>query len=142
KQVHQAVVIDIRCHHTEPLAQGAAYISSPLHLRKRFVAIVVVQKAGSWLEESRNTVVMPAQAVISAGTVFAGRVIDKAADEQIQLAVIIVIKPDGAGCKTGRLKTGLLRHIRKSAVTIVPVQHAIAVRRHEDIGPTLVVVIA
>ena len=71
----------------------------------------------------------------------AGPVIHKTTDEQIELAVIVIVKPNGAGGKARGGQAGFSRHIGEGAVAIVLVQNAVSVGRDEDIRPAVVIVI-
>ena len=61
------------------------------------VAVVVITGSWRWHEHPRNAVVILAQLVIAAAERGACRIIDKAAHEQIELPVVVVIEPDRAG---------------------------------------------
>ena len=49
------------------------------------------------LEDARNAVKLAAEFVVAAGEVARRAVVDEAADEQIEPAVVVEIEPDGAG---------------------------------------------
>src|SRR5262249_45434017 len=110
--------------------------------RERSVAVVVIEKAGGRLEKSRDAVIMLAEAVIAAGPVLGWRVVHKAADKQIELAVVVVIEPDRASREPRCLQASTFRDVGKRAVAIVAIQNAVPVRSDEDVRPTIVVVIA
>src|SRR5581483_10292307 len=69
-------------------------------------------------------------------------VIDEAAHEQIEFAVVVVIKPDGACRPTGHGESGLGCHVRKRTVAVVAIKYGPPIRRHEEVGETIIVVIA
>src|SRR5207244_2218479 len=68
-------------------------------------------------------------------------VIDKAADEQVEFAIGVVVEPDGAGSPTGRGKPGLFGDVGKCSVVIIFVENAFAVCGDKEIGPAVVVVV-
>src|SRR5207248_3132816 len=109
---------------------------------ERAVAIIAIQEAGRAFEEPRDTVVMLAELILAAVAMRARPIIHKTADEQVELAVVVVVEPDRARSPARSLQAGLSRYIRECAVAIIPVQNAFAVRRHEQVGPAIVVVIA
>src|SRR3954468_24715422 len=70
-----------------------------------------------------------------------GSVIDEAAEEEIELAIVIVIEPYGAGGPTRGEEAGLAGDVGEGAVAVIAVEDAIAVGGDEDIGPTVVIVV-
>ena len=141
EQIHPAVVVDVRGDDPKALAGGACDIGSPLDPSEGSVSIVVVKEIGRAFEDARNTIIVHARPAVVAKEVVGFSVIDIAADEQVQAAVIIVVEPDGAGCPTRRFHTGAFGDIGKGAVTVVAVKNAVTVGGHEEIGPTVVVVV-
>ena len=62
--------------------------------------------------------------------------------KQIQQAVAIVVAPGWPGGPTSQANARFLRHIRKRPIVIVMVETVLAVVRHVDIWPAIVVVIS
>src|SRR5260370_33508174 len=79
---------------------------------------------------------------ISTKNVQSLRVDYKAGDEQLQLSVIVIVKPDGASGPAGRGDAGLISHIRERAVTVVVIKNIASITRDIDINPAIAVVIA
>src|SRR5580704_10733592 len=66
----------------------------------------------------------------------------KLADEQVQLAVIVIVKPDGAGGPSRRAHSGFFRDIGKSAVTVIVVKNVAAVLGDVDILEAVAVIVS
>src|SRR5258708_10465657 len=68
--------------------------------------------------------------------------IDEAANEEVQFAVVVIVKPDRAGGPAGGSCSGLLGHIGEGAIAIVVVQDAAAVLRDVQIRKAVAIVIS
>jgi len=79
-------------------------------------------------------------------TACAGTESDVATHVEIELAVTIVIEKRGAGMKPGTElhapDSSLVRDIRESAVAVIVIKDVLAVLGDEEIGETVVVVVA
>ena len=84
---------------------------------------------------------MLTQAIVTAGAMFGWGIVNEAADEQIELANIVVIEPDGGCGKAWSFQSRLLRHVSECSVAIVLVQNAFTVGGDKDIGPAIIIVI-
>src|ERR1700733_4166062 len=62
-------------------------------------------------------------------------------NEEIQLAVSVVISKSGASGPIAKRHARLFRHVGKSSVVIVMIQPILPVVGHVDIRPTVVVVV-
>src|SRR5215469_15347512 len=69
-------------------------------------------------------------------------VFDKTADKKVEIAVIVVVEPDRAGCPARSGQARLLGYISESAISVIPIQDALAVSRYKDVGIAIVVVVA
>ena len=49
EQIHQAVIIDVRRHHAQPLAHGALDIGAARDIGEGSIAVVVKQEAVRWV---------------------------------------------------------------------------------------------
>src|SRR6266536_4293587 len=92
---------------------------------KRSIAVVVEQQAGHGSEDSRNTVVRLAIRPRAAGPVVGFLRVHETANKKVEPAIVVAIKPDGAGRPTRSGQAGFSCHVRKRAVSIVVVQNAI-----------------
>src|SRR5579863_891209 len=66
----------------------------------------------------------------------------EAAYEQIQPAVVVIVKPHGARTPTERGNGGLRRHVGKRAISIVMIENAVRILRHVQIGKAVAIVVA
>src|SRR5215469_4581985 len=127
EEVHEAVVVDVGGDHAKAFAERAGNARALLRRCERAIAVIVIEEAGGGLKEARNAVVLLAELVVAAGVALAGAVVDETADEEIELAVVIVVEPDCAGGETRRLETGLFGDVGESAVAVVAIENAVAV---------------
>src|SRR5258705_4254749 len=95
------------------------------------IAVVVEEPAGPRLEDSGNAVMTSSIAFHAT----AGRRVEfrKLANEQVQLSVIVVIKPDRARTPSLRGDTSFFRHVGESAVAIVAVQNILSVLSNVEV---------
>ena len=82
-----------------------------------------------------------ADLVAAAFELFDAGVVDEAADEEVELAIIVVIEPDGAGGPAWSGEPGFFGDVSERAVLVVFVQDAFAVGGDEQVRPAVVVVI-
>src|SRR5580692_2068627 len=72
-----------------------------------------------------------------------GLPIDVVGHDEIQPAIVVVIKPCGARGPASRIfHTRSHAHVTKSTVSVVVVEDASAVTEHEQVGESIVVIIA
>src|SRR5689334_19435306 len=64
------------------------------------------------------------------------------ADKQIELAVVVVIKPYGARSPAWRCNTSLLRDVGESAIGIIVIENAAPVLGHVKIREAIAIVVA
>src|SRR4051812_29914488 len=69
-------------------------------------------------------------------------IVYEAAHEKIELPVIVVIEPDGAGRPAGHRQTRFLSDIRKGAVPIISIKNCSSKTGDKEVGKTVIVVIA
>jgi hypothetical protein len=81
------------------------------------------------------------QLVVAAGDVLAAAVLHEAAHEEVQLAVVVVVEPDGAGAPARSGHACLLRDVRERPVTVVAIEGGPAIGGHVQVGEAVVVVI-
>src|SRR4029077_2415760 len=91
---------------------------------------------------SRHTVVPLVGCTVAAKLVLLFAKVHKAAYEQVEAAVIVVVEPNRAASPTGRADTGFLRDVGKSSVAVVVIQNASSVLGHVEIGEAVVIVVA
>src|SRR6266851_833243 len=68
--------------------------------------------------------------------------VHKSANEQVELSIVVIVEPDGAGGPAVHCNPGFLRNIGKCAVTIVVIKDASAVLAEEQVWITVAVVVA
>src|SRR6266568_5172138 len=96
--------------------------------------------AGPRLVIAWNTVVGPFS-LVSAEDVQRFVIIDKGGDEQIQFAVIVIIKPHCAGGPAGGSDSSLISNISESSVSIIMVENIATITRDVEIYPAIAVII-
>jgi hypothetical protein len=102
----------------------------------------VKQETAGGLEIARDAVVPKAELVIPAENVLAQGELDKPAHEQVQAAVIVVVKPQRAGRPSGDLHPGRAGHVSKRPVAVVAVKNGPAVGGYKQVRVAVVVVVA
>src|SRR5215471_2423976 len=68
-------------------------------------------------------------------------VFDKTAHKQIEIAVIVVVEPDRAGCPARGGEARFLSYISESAIAVIPIQDTPAVGRYKDVWIAIVVIV-
>src|SRR6185436_8360151 len=68
-------------------------------------------------------------------------VVDEAGNEKIELAVLVIIEPDGAGGPSGRRDSGFLSYVCESAVAVVVIENVPTIAGNVKIGAAVAVVI-
>src|SRR6266498_792517 len=66
---------------------------------------------------------------------------DEARDKEIELAVVVIVEPNGAGGPAWRGHTGLLAHIRKRPISTVMIEDVSSVAGNVKILPAVAIVI-
>src|SRR6266540_4056116 len=120
KQISPAVVIHVSCHHTKRLAGRFRDARFFADIRKRAVAVIVVEMAGSRFEDAWNAIEFLAQTIVAASRFLV--VVNEAGNEQIELAVFIIVEPDGAGGPSRRRDSGFLGYVCERAVAVVVIE--------------------
>jgi hypothetical protein len=138
EQIHPAIVVDIRGCNPNTFTQKVPDIRSPLNRSEGAISIVVVKETRCALEHARQAVVVEIRPIVVTKGAFRFPVINIAADEQVQPAVVIIVEPDRARSLQSRITGDICERV----VAVVPVKDAVAVGRHEEIGPAIVVVVS
>src|SRR5258708_6553699 len=99
------------------------------------------QVAGAGFEQARHTVITPAQRLVGAENIQRLFVKNKTRDKEIQLAVVVIIEPDGTGGPAGRPNTGFIRDISEGPIAVVVIKNITLVTRHIKINPAIAIVI-
>src|SRR5260370_31349376 len=68
--------------------------------------------------------------------------VDKAAHEQVQPAIIVIVEPDRARSPSRCRDSGLCSHVGKRAIAIVAIQNAAPVLGDVKVGKTISVTVA
>ena len=98
--------------------------------------------AGPRFEKARDTIVTAAQPLISAQNIQRLFVYNEAGDKQIELAIVVIVEPDGACGPAGRGNAGFISHISEGAIAVVVIENIAAITRDIEINPTIAIVIA
>src|SRR5204863_1377916 len=111
-------------------------------LGKGAVAVVVEQPAWGGIVNARNAVIAIARLAVAAKLVLGLVKVNEAANKEVQPAVVVMVKPNGARCPAGRRQAGLLSDICEGAVPVVVIENAAAILRHVEVGETVAIVVA
>src|SRR6185437_12978269 len=146
EQVHPAIIIYVGGDHRPTFAGIVGYAKSLTHVSECSVAVVMKKAAGCRRINARIAVLrLPRQCRNvrrTAAMVLRFAEIHEAADEKIELSVVVVIEPYRAGGPAWRCDASFVRYIREGAVAIVVIQNAAAILRHVKIGETIGVVVS
>src|SRR6185369_13396460 len=124
------------------LAQHIRNAGFAADIGERSVAIIVEQPAPRRLVCGGHAIKPVSRARVSTKLILRFVEINEAANKQIQLAVVVVVEPDGARCPAWCRDTCFLRNVGKSPVLIVAVKNASSVLSDVEIGPAVAVVVA
>src|SRR5579871_5558390 len=131
----------VRRSHPQAAARFVADTSFGGDLRKRPIAIVVIEYIGGCLIIGRHTdvrlTVRPLARIVAFDAPFT-----IAADKQVQETIAIVIEPDGACRESLEPDAGFCRHIFECAVTPVPKQLVLSITTDIEIGMPIVIIVA
>src|SRR5690349_9891636 len=97
--------------------------------------------ARPWFEKTRHAIITTAHSFIGTENVQSLFVKDKARDKEIEFAVIVIVKPDGAGGPAGRGDSRLISHITESAIAVIAIENIAAITGDVEIDPTIAIVI-
>ncbi len=120
-QVQPAVVVRVPHHHAERLADRLVKPRLLRHIGKGAAAVVPVERRRLALVIGRPAHVLPAKRV-RADLVQRRRPAAVVAHEQVQAPVPVVVEPGGAGAEGRARRLRRPRHVRESAIAIVPEQ--------------------
>src|SRR5689334_9472920 len=95
----------------------------------------------SRLKQTWHAVIASTHCLVSAENVERLLIKNKAGDKQIELSVIVIIKPQSACGPARRSDPGFVRDISKGAVAVVVIQNVTAIARNVKIDPSVAVVI-
>src|SRR5262249_46816041 len=106
------------------------------------VVVVVIELEALAFVIPRMTVGAVARAVFAAPQIVAGRPVDVVQYDQIEIAVVVVVKPGRAGRPAAFVAdSGLCRHVGEGSVAVVVIENRALVAGHIKIGITVVVVV-
>ena len=89
---------------------------------------------------TRDTVVPPV-GIVGTKYIQCLVIVDKAGYEQIQLTVVVIVKPHGAGGPAGCGHTCFLRDVSKCSVAVVVIKNIAAITCDIEIDPAIAVII-
>src|ERR1700683_3553363 len=142
EQIHPAVVVDVRGDDSPCFSERGGDAGFFADVGESAVAIVVEQIAGLGSIDIWFAVPAFAGEGVAAEFIFGSVEIHEAADEQIEAAVIVVIKPDGAAAPAGSGDAGFGGDVAESAVAVIAIEDAVRVLRDVEVGETVGIVIA
>src|SRR5437764_5919887 len=141
QEIGPAVVVKIEHGDTESFRRGIAETGFLGNVFKRTVAAIVPEANGNTFVGFRRAVgfILAVEGAIEIGL---RRPLDIVADDQVEVAILVVVDPGGAGAEFLRSEQScFLRDIGERAVAIVMKNVALAVGRDENIVVTVIVVI-
>src|SRR2546425_3776872 len=94
---------------------------------------------GAWLEDARNAVIHLAETIVAATHVLVVK--HETRDKKIELAVVVVIEPDGARRPSRRCDAGFVRDVGKRAVAVIVIENVSSITGHVQINPAITIVI-
>src|SRR5258706_6624658 len=141
KQIHTTVVIQVGSHRAPGFPEMTSNPRGLAHIREGAISVVVEQPARRGLVEMRYAVSMFAILAGSAILVFGFRELHELADKQIELPVVVVIKPNRARAPAGSSHACLFSNIGEGTVAVVVVENAAAVLRNVEVGKPVPVVV-
>ena len=101
------------------------------------------QVTGRRVKDSRDAVVGPTQFVVTAENVPAQSIVHETAKEQVEAAVIIVVKPDGTGSPTVGGDARFGAHVGKGAIVVIMVKNGgMVIGGYQQVGPAIIVIVA
>ena len=107
EEIHPAIVVDVGRDYSPGLAFELGDAAGFRDVGEGAVAVVMEQPAGGRLVEARNAVVAFAADAVAAGTIVALGVLNEVADEEIEVSIVVVVKPGGAGGPAVDVDAGL-----------------------------------
>src|SRR5204863_750654 len=97
--------------------------------------------ARSWFEKTRDAIVTAAHPFIDAKNVQRLLIDYKARNKEIELAVVVIIKPDGAGRPTRRGDSGFIGYISEGAIAVIVIKDIAAITGDVKINPTITIIV-
>src|SRR5712691_7894545 len=94
------------------------------------------------LEKPWDAIVAAAQTLISAKNVQRLFINYKAGNKQVQLAIVVIVEPNGARGPARCRDAGFISHISERAVTVIVIKNIAAITRDIKVDPTIAIVIA
>ena len=138
EQVHPAVAVEVEHRHAESLRRRVEDAGLARDVLERAVAAVVKERRALALVRLRRAVrlVLAVERAVQVGL---DGPLDVVRDEQIELAVVVVVEPQRARREPAVADAGLLRDVRERAAASVPKQPIAAERG--DVDDRLAVVV-
>src|SRR5207244_4777244 len=112
------------------------------NIRKRSVSIVVIENVGHTFVIVRMAVSTISRPLLSAKAVGFEAPVHITCDEEIELAVVVVIEEPCAGAPAACTDSGFSGHVSKRSVSIVVIQGVSSIPCYIDIFETIVVVVS
>src|SRR5207248_3046955 len=127
KQIHEPIVVDIGSDCAKRFPRRISDARFFANIGELAVAVVVEEMAGPGLEKTRDTIVTAAHPLIGTKNVQRLLVNYKARNKEIELAVIVIIKPDSAGRPAERGDACLIRHIGERTIAVIVIKNIAAI---------------
>ena len=99
------------------------------------------KSAGRGFVIARDAIVAPVH-IVSAEDIQRLIIINKARDKEIQLAVVVVVKPDCAGGPAGRRRAGLISDVGERRIPIVVVKNISSITCNVEIDVAITVIVS
>ena len=141
KDVSEAVAVVVGERDSQSFAAGIGDTRLLRNVGEGAVAVIVIQNVGDAVIVVGMTVGTVAGLLLPAVAVGLETPIQVARNEDVELAVVVVIEEPGTRAPAAGCNTGCLGDIGKRAVSVVMVERVAAVSGHVDIFKAIVVVI-
>src|SRR6185369_2968772 len=141
EEIHPAVVIVIKQRDAQSFACGIVETGARGDVFKTAVAAIVIERGALAFVRLRRAVRL-VFAVERAEEICLRRPVDVVADEEIELAVVVIVEPGGARGKTWIADAGGFGYVEKLAAAEVVEEMVWADAGDVDVGVAVVVVVS
>ena len=141
--VWPAVIVEVSQNHAHPLRFGLADARRVAHVREGAVVVVVVELCLLAFVVSRMTVGTIARPMFSTPDINLWSPLNVVRDEQIEPAILVVIKPSCTGRPAALVRNaGLSRDVGECAISVVVVENGVVITGYVKIRVAIVIKVA
>ena len=129
------------CNHAPSLPQMFRDSRQFAHVCECAISIVVKQPTGGGIVSAWDAVIAFARLSVPAEKVLLFAEVDELTHEQIQLPVVVIVKPNSARRPAGNLQSTFLSDVGEFPVAFVVVKDAAPVLRQEEVWKSIAIVV-